>query len=36
MPRTDDEKTRDKLAGAIKAIEFVLSLPEAVENWKKQ
>jgi hypothetical protein len=36
LARTDDEKTADKIRGAIKAIEFVLGLPMAVDNWKKQ
>jgi hypothetical protein len=36
MPRTKDPQTRDELAGAIAAIDFVLSLPDAVENWKAQ
>jgi hypothetical protein len=36
LARTDDEKTGDKIRGAISTIDFILSLPESVENWKKQ
>jgi hypothetical protein len=31
----DDEHSKE-LRGAIKAIDFILTLPESVENWKKQ
>src|ERR1700678_204294 len=32
----DDNVLADKLRGTIKAIDFILSLPEIIENWKKQ
>ena len=35
LAHLDDEKTADKIRGAIKCLDFILSLPEAVENWKK-
>lgn len=31
-----DEKTSDKIRGAIKTIDFILSLPDTIQNWKEQ
>jgi hypothetical protein len=34
--RSTDDKRSDQIRGGIVALDHVLALPEAVENWKKQ
>jgi hypothetical protein len=34
--RSTDDKRSDQIRGGIVALDHVLSLPDAVENWKKK